>query len=294
MATDLDAQINCSGPLQADDSNLRVGFSRPMVWPAGKGRLLFAERIRTVVANARTESKPPAMSVPAPHFLLYAEAAQAADGDRCEAGRWRFVLRLPGGETSLEAADDEPEAGPERLELLAVVRGLEALSQPSRVTLLSGSRQIRRGLEFGLSQWRENDWQWERYGRMAPIKNGDLWQRIDRLLDIHRLECRPSGLNQADDLALPPATLKAKATGRKTIRIDAAHAKKSAYRNSIFETNSKSHKRNAVGRRRLARWDFLITNLFLASTFVLRHVLQIRSRGKLSAHKRKTLSTIFT
>jgi ribonuclease HI len=75
------------------------------------------------------------MSVPAPHFLLYAEAAQAADSTVSDAGRWRFVLRLPGGETALEAADEEPEAGPERLELLAVVRGLEALDAPSQVTL---------------------------------------------------------------------------------------------------------------------------------------------------------------
>src|SRR5207244_1402805 len=113
---------------------------------------------------------PPAMSVPAPHFLLYAEAAPLSESPRssaadplacpsglCEVGRWRFVLRRPGGETSLEAADEEPEATPQRLELLAVVRGLEALSQPSRVTLLTGSRYLRRGIDFGLSQWREND-----------------------------------------------------------------------------------------------------------------------------------------
>jgi ribonuclease HI len=159
------------------------------------------------------------MSVPAPHFLLYAEAAQAAEGADCNAGRWRFVLRLPGGETSLEAADEEPAAGPERLELLAVVRGLESLAQPSRVTLLSGSRQLRRGLEFGLSQWRENDWQWERYGRMAAIKNGDLWRRLDRLLDIHTIECRPAKLEKADDLTPRPV-----AVGSRRLRFDRAEA----------------------------------------------------------------------
>src|SRR5262245_65821886 len=128
------------------------------------------------------------MNVPAPHFHLYAEAAQAADAIDSNASRWRFVLRLPGGDTSLEAADEEPEATPQRLELLAVVRGLESLSQPSRVTLLTGSRYLRRGLDFGIPQWRENDWQWGRYGRMAPVKNSDLWQRLDRLLAIHELE----------------------------------------------------------------------------------------------------------
>jgi ribonuclease HI len=171
------------------------------------------------------------MNVPAPHFLLYAEAAQAADSAASDAGRWRFVLRLPGGETALEAADEEPEAGPERLELLAVVRGLEALDSPSQVTLLTGSRHIHRGLESGLSQWRENDWQWDRYGRMTPVKNGDLWQRLDRLLDIHSLECRPTRLEKVDDLVSPPpaparqrsATRRSRAGGS-TFRIDAPHA----------------------------------------------------------------------
>ena len=194
------------------------------------------------------------MSVPAPHFLLYAEAAQAADSTASEAGRWRFVLRLPGGETALEAADEEPEAGPERLELLAVVRGLEALDSPSQVTLLTGSRHIRRGLDFGLSQWRENDWQWERYGRMTPVKNGDLWQRLDRLLDIHALECRPTRLEKADDLASPPpipvrksAALRRSGQSGRTFRIDSPHAtaaEKSEIPNAKSRAISKRKRRN--------------------------------------------------
>jgi ribonuclease HI len=144
------------------------------------------------------------MTAKAPHFHLYAEAAPAADATAaCHSARWRFVLRLPGGENSLEAADEEPAASPERLELLAIIRGLEALEQPSRVTLFTASREIRRGLDFGLAAWRENDWQWERYGRMTPIKNGDLWQRLDRLLEIHSLDVRPTRLEQTDDLASP-------------------------------------------------------------------------------------------
>jgi ribonuclease HI len=202
------------------------------------------------------------MKVPAPHFLLYAEAAQAADFADCEAPRWRFVLRLPGGETSLEAADEEPEAGPERLELLAVVRGLESLEGPSRVTLMTLSRQIRRGLESGLAQWRENDWQWERYGRLTPVKNGDLWRRLDRLLEIHAIECRPAGGAVADDLsnpAPPVASPAARETLVKTkrtrsgrvVRVDAGHeAGKSEFQKSKIETNSKSKTRNSRNDKR--------------------------------------------
>jgi ribonuclease HI len=140
------------------------------------------------------------MSVPAPHFLLFSEAAQPAGA---AAGQWRFVLKPPRGDPSLEVADDEHAAGLERLELLAIVRGLEALDQPSKVTLMTGSRDIQRGLQFGLNHWREHDWQWERYGQMTPVKNADLWKRIDRLLEIHNVACRPRRLESVDDLAAP-------------------------------------------------------------------------------------------
>jgi len=224
------------------------------------------------------------MSVAAPHFLLYAEAspsatAQVAEFEASNAGRWRFVLRRPGGETELEAADDEPEAGTERLELLAVVRGLEALEAPSHVTLLSGSRHIRRGLESGLAQWRENGWQWERYGRMTPVKNGDLWQRLDRLLSIHAIDCRPTGLNKADDLAAPPLASvrhRTRAGRGRMVRIDAAHTSKSEARSRApsqsegrHETNSKLKRRN-VSNKGFSHWNFLHSNLFRISSFVLR------------------------
>ena len=140
------------------------------------------------------------MTVPAPHFLLFSEAADASE-DRPAAGRWRFVLEALDGSTSLEAADEETEVSAERLELLAIVRGLEALDQPSRVTLVTRNRNISRGLRYGLEQWRETDWQWERFGQMMPIKNGDLWKRIDQALSIHAVECRAWKLGASDDLS---------------------------------------------------------------------------------------------
>jgi ribonuclease HI len=90
----------------------------------------------------------------------------------------------------LEAGDFESELGGERLELLAVVRGLEALEQPSQVTLVTPSRYVQRGLRYGLPPWRENQWRWERFGELTPVKNADLWQRVDRALEFHRVDCR--------------------------------------------------------------------------------------------------------
>jgi ribonuclease HI len=226
------------------------------------------------------------MSVRAPHFLLYAEAATRADSAACDAGRWRFVLQLPSGETSLEAADEEHDATPERLELLAVIRGLEALSQPSRVTLLAGSRSIRRGLEHGLSQWRENDWQWERYGRFAPVKNSDLWQRLDRLLDYHAIECRPTRLDKADDLAPPPPRPQRIETpqrrrGGGTFRIDKPHTEtaKLLISNLKSQTNSKTKKSNFRKRQQqFGIWKLVISKLFGHWSLVIGHLRSQKSR----------------
>jgi ribonuclease HI len=146
--------------------------------------------------------------IPGPHFRLHSEAlagVQAGTGPAGTgpAGRWRFVLRSTDGRTCLEAEDDEPETSTERLELLAIVRALESLDEPARVTLVAPGRSISRGIRYGVAQWRENDWQWERYGKLTPVKNGDLWRRIDRAMSIHDVVCRdaPAG---ADDLAATP------------------------------------------------------------------------------------------
>lgn len=80
--------------------------------------------------------------------------------------------------------------GGERLQLLAVVRGLESLGQPSRITLVTSSKYVGRGIRRGLTQWRQNDWQWERFGQMSLIKNHDYWKRIDHSLKIHQVNCR--------------------------------------------------------------------------------------------------------
>jgi ribonuclease HI len=119
-----------------------------------------------------------------PRFTLISEST----GDT--QGRWSFVLRDELGRETISAADCEPNARRERLELLAIVRGLEALEQPSRVTVQTNSQYVRRGIAYGLEEWRSNGWTWEHFGQMVLVKNHDLWQRLDRALAIHQVECR--------------------------------------------------------------------------------------------------------
>jgi ribonuclease HI len=132
------------------------------------------------------------MPIPAPHFLLTAQCR-----GRRQSGDWRFVLETADGRRQLEVEDAEPAIGGDRLELLTVVRGLEAIDQPAKVTLLTGSHYIKRGMSYGLEDWRSNNWQWERHGEMVPVKNSDLWQRLDRALQIHRVDCKLLRFDQA-------------------------------------------------------------------------------------------------
>ena len=125
------------------------------------------------------------MNVPTPHYLLF-----STTNESCDLGRWQFVLKTEDGSEHFEAADIEPGVCGERLDLLTVVRALESLDQPSRVTLVGCSPYVRQGMDYGLSQWRDNGWRWEFFGQMVPVKNGDLWQRMDQALQFHRVDCR--------------------------------------------------------------------------------------------------------
>ncbi len=136
------------------------------------------------------------MNVPAPHYLLFSESQPSPSARTRQAscgspvGLWRFVLETVDGQIRFEAADEETESDSGRLALLAVVRGLESLEQPSRVTIVTTSQYVSRGFLFGLKEWREQAWCWERFGEMTPIRNRDLWQRIDRAMRYHQVECR--------------------------------------------------------------------------------------------------------
>ena len=131
-----------------------------------------------------------------PHFLLFCDThhsdsqASAAGGYTGSGGRWHFVLEQLDGSERLEAADSERSMNRERLALLSVVRGLEALEQPSQVSLVTTSRYVSRGLRYGLSSWRESDYTWERFGEQRPVRNSDLWRRVDTALQFHGIKCR--------------------------------------------------------------------------------------------------------
>lgn len=131
----------------------------------------------------------------APHFLLLTQAhdhdpERGRSNSRSTGGVWGFILENIGTEEKIQVRETEPGVWGERLQLLAVVRGLEALEQPSRVTLITPSRFVGNGIRQNLTLWRDCGWMWERFGEMIPINHQDLWKRIDQARNFHSIDCR--------------------------------------------------------------------------------------------------------
>ena len=78
----------------------------------------------------------------------------------------------------IKAADVEPDVWGERLDLLTVLRALESLDQPSRVTLIDCTRYVEQGVQYGLAEWKESGWRWECSDRWCPFEiatSGSGW-----------------------------------------------------------------------------------------------------------------------
>jgi ribonuclease HI len=134
----------------------------------------------------------------APHFLLRAECHRSN-----RPGDWHFALETDDGRRQIDVEDIEPNVDAQRLELLTVVRALEALDHPAEVTLQTSSTYVRRGINYGLEDWRSSDWRWERYGEMVPVKNADLWRRLDRAMQVHNVTCQVAPADAANPNSLP-------------------------------------------------------------------------------------------
>lgn len=103
-------------------------------------------------------------------------------------GGWAFILRHVSSGKEREEAGGERVTTNNRMELLAVIRGLEALKKPCRVHLFTDSVYVGKGLTEWMAKWKQAGWKRNEGGRLKPVKNDDLWKRLDELLSIHQLK----------------------------------------------------------------------------------------------------------
>ncbi len=92
-------------------------------------------------------------------------------------GGWGALLRS--GATEKELFGGEALTTNNRMELLAVIEALTALKRPCRITLHLDSEYVRKGITEWISGWKARGW---RTATKQPVKNVDLWQRLDALV----------------------------------------------------------------------------------------------------------------
>jgi ribonuclease HI len=98
-------------------------------------------------------------------------------------GGWGALLRL--GEHEKELSGGEPLTTNNRMELLAAIRGLQALKRPTRVVLHTDSMYVRDGITKWVHNWRRNGW---RTSDKKPVKNAELWQELCAAAEPHRVD----------------------------------------------------------------------------------------------------------
>lgn len=97
-------------------------------------------------------------------------------------GGWGAILRY--GAHQKELNGGEPDTTNNRMELLAAITALETLSRPCAVDLHTDSEYLRNGITTWIHGWKRNGW---RTADKKPVKNADLWQRLDTAVARHEI-----------------------------------------------------------------------------------------------------------
>lgn len=118
------------------------------------------------------------------HVEIYTDGACKGNPGPGGWGVW-----LKSGSTEKELFDGELETTNNRMELTAVIEALAALKRPCRITLYLDSEYVRKGITEWISGWKARGW---RTAAKQPVKNVDLWQRLDALVSGsgHAIEWR--------------------------------------------------------------------------------------------------------
>ena len=98
-------------------------------------------------------------------------------------GGWGAILRH--GDTEKELLGGELATTNNRMEMMAAIAALESLKRPVRVALHTDSTYLRDGITRWIHGWKRNGW---KTAAKKPVKNVDLWQRLEAALASHEIE----------------------------------------------------------------------------------------------------------
>ena len=98
-------------------------------------------------------------------------------------GGWGALLRA--GQHQKELCGGEKETTNNRMELMAAIKGLEAVKKPSIITLTTDSQYVRKGITEWMDGWKKKGW---KNSQKKPVKNVDLWKLLDEQNKRHEVE----------------------------------------------------------------------------------------------------------
>ncbi|AFJ03275.1 Ribonuclease HI [Methylophaga frappieri] len=98
-------------------------------------------------------------------------------------GGWGVILRA--GKTEKMLSGAEADTTNNRMEMMAVIAGLQALKQPCHVTITTDSQYVMKGMTEWLPGWLARNW---RTAAKQPVKNADLWQQLVTLSKPHQID----------------------------------------------------------------------------------------------------------
>ncbi|MBB1497745.1 ribonuclease HI [Paracoccus sp. MC1862] len=102
-------------------------------------------------------------------------------------GGWGVLMRAQDGERVVkerELSGGEPATTNNRMELMAAIAALEALSRSTTITITTDSAYVKNGVTGWIHGWKRNGW---KTSDRKPVKNADLWQRLDEARNRHQV-----------------------------------------------------------------------------------------------------------
>lgn len=120
---------------------------------------------------------------------LYAWTDGACSGNPGPGG-WGVLMRALDGATVVkerELQGGEAQTTNNRMELMAAISALEALTRPSKIVIVTDSNYVRNGVTQWIHGWKRNGW---KTADKKPVRNVDLWQRLDAAQAVHQVEWR--------------------------------------------------------------------------------------------------------
>ena len=98
-------------------------------------------------------------------------------------GGWAALLRYNGHEKELSGG--LPDTTNNQMELMAAIRGLEALTRPVSVTIVTDSKYVMSGITSWMAGWKRNGW---KTAAKKPVANQELWQALDAACQQHQVK----------------------------------------------------------------------------------------------------------